>query len=118
MEWMKRTTKAEIKKFKEEFKSRDTGCIFRVTLFGAHGELVPTAAHCKSGPWKTMNDEFEASLADMELPNSLKSLPGNMLLCWDGNHMLFAWMEVLAEENASMERLREQMVDCRIYKGE
>ena len=27
-------------------------------------------------------------------------------------------MEVLAEENASVERLREQMVDCRIYKGE
>jgi hypothetical protein len=104
---MRGTTTTEIKKFKDEFKSGNTGCIFRLTLFGAQGELVPTTAHCKTGPWKTVNDEFEASLANMELPDALKSLPGNMLLCWDGNHRLIAWMEVLAEENASVEQLRE-----------
>jgi hypothetical protein len=64
-----------------------------------------------------VNDEFEASLGDMEMPDVLKSLLGNMLYYWDGNHRLIAWMEILAEENASMERLREQMVDCRIYRG-
>ena len=54
-----------------------------------------------------MNDEFEASLGNMELPNVLKSLPGNILRCWTRNHRLIAWMEILVEENANMERLRE-----------
>jgi hypothetical protein len=54
----------------------------------------------------------------MELPDALKSLPGNMLLCCDGNHRLIAWMEALVEENALVERLREQMVDYRIYRSE
>jgi hypothetical protein len=78
---VKKSTTTEIKKFKDEFKSGNTGCIFRVTLFGTQGELVPIAAHCTTGPWKTVNDEFEASLADMELLDALKSLPRNILLC-------------------------------------
>jgi hypothetical protein len=65
---------------------------------------------------ESMNDEFEASLTEMELLDALKSLLGNILFCWDGNHMLITWMEVLKEENASLERLRELMMDCRIYR--
>jgi hypothetical protein len=65
---------------------------------------------------ESMNDEFEASLTEMEVLDALKSLLGNILFCWDGNHMLITWMEVLKEENASLERLRELMMDCRIYR--
>ena len=61
---------------------------------GHTNDVTPSVVVKWSTEWKEVNDEFEKKLL---VDDELKVFSNKMLMVWDGNHRLQAWMPIIEQ---------------------